>query len=441
MTPEPPVAARVERRLDWRQVWILYRREMRAAFRERTIVLNSILLPVFLYPFLLWAAMTGLMFVMGQTEGFVSRIAVEAWPKEHPGLRNRLERDTHFLLANSATNAVAQLKTGSLDALLELVPAQGEAAALPGNFVARVTFNKAKERSAEARARLTEAIDEYRAGYLKRTARARGIDAATWQGFTLSSVNEASKREMGTFILGLVAPLIFVVMVAVGCFYPAVDALAGERERNTWETLISTSASRLSVVTAKYLCVASLGGLAGLLNLTAVMLTMRPIFGPLLEKAGKVIECTIPLAALPVAALVAVLLAAFIAAGMMIFAVFARTFKEGQAMITPFYMLILVPVVFLQAPGIKFTPALACAPIINLTMMVREALAGRFPWLEMGISVVVSLALVGLALKVAAYILEFEDVLVGSYAGSFGRFFKQRMLGRRRKGAAAEGRS
>ena len=92
---------------------------------------------------------------------------------------------------------------------------------------------------------------------------------------------------MGAFILGLIAPVMFVVMVAVGCFYPAVDCIAGERERNTWETLMSTSASRLSVVTAKYLYVASMGGLAGILNLLAIVVTLRPVLAPLMARAGQ----------------------------------------------------------------------------------------------------------------------------------------------------------
>src|SRR5216684_4161480 len=87
------------KRIFWRQVRILYLRELRAAFREKTIVLNSILIPIFLYPFLMWAVFTGLTFVMGQTESFVSRVVVTNWPASHPKLRLNLERDDHLQLA------------------------------------------------------------------------------------------------------------------------------------------------------------------------------------------------------------------------------------------------------------------------------------------------------------------------------------------------------
>src|SRR5204863_4037251 len=80
MTGLVPQPSQHGQSLRWRQVRILYLREMRAALREKTIILNSILIPIFLYPFLMWAAFTGLTLVMGQSERFVSRIVVANWP-------------------------------------------------------------------------------------------------------------------------------------------------------------------------------------------------------------------------------------------------------------------------------------------------------------------------------------------------------------------------
>ncbi len=433
MTNAVPGTDSRSRALNWQQVKILYRRELRAAFREKMIVINSILIPIFLYPFLLWAAFTGMMFVMGQTEGFVSRVVVRQWPPDHAVLRRKMEinRQLQLLQEKESTPVLEQrIKEGSLELLVDFVPAPGATSSLPANFEVRLTYNQSKERSVAARDRVKEIVEKYRANWLRQEARRLGVDPARWQGFTLASRNVASKKEMGAFIFGLLAPVIFVVMVAMGCFYPAVDAVAGERERNTWETLMSSAASRLNVVTAKYLYVVTLGGMAGILNLLAIMLTLRPVFAPLLSRAGRVLEANVPLAALPIAVLAAFLLAGFVAAGMMIFASFARTFKEGQAMVSPFYMLTLVPVVFLQAPGLKFSIPLALVPIVNVTLMVRETFSGKFQWLPALVTVAVSLAAIALCLKLATFILQFEDIMVGSYNGSLAKFFRQRVLKR-----------
>jgi len=71
---------------------------------------------------------------------------------------------------------------------------------------------------------------------------------------------------------------------------------------------------------------------------------------PLLGRAGASLEIALKPAAVPVVMLGAALLAAFAAAGMMLFASFARTFKDGQSQIMPFYMLTLLPLI---DPGLK----------------------------------------------------------------------------------------
>ena len=62
--------------------------------------------------------------------------------------------------------------------------------------------------------------------------------------------------------------------------------------------------------------------------------------------------------------------------------------------------------------------------------MVREAISGTFHWAPIAISLVVSILLIVLCLRLAAFILRFEEVVIGSYSGTFGRFLKQRLLRR-----------
>lgn len=416
--------------LNWRQVGILYRREFRAALREKTILFNSILIPIFLYPFLLWAAFTGMMFVMGQTESLASRVAVGQWPEQHPRLRRQIERHKQIEIARTVVgeaDASEAIRRGELDARIDFRHPDGKAGEMPGNFEASITFDQSKDRSVAARERIQEIIEDYRTTWVERETMARGIHPARWQTFTLDFQNLASESEMGAFVLGLMLPIIFVVMVAVGCFYPAVDAVAGERERGTWETLMSTSATRPSVVAGKYLYVATMGGLAGALNVGAVLLTVKPVFAPLFEEAGRSLKFSLPLSSVPILMLAAVLLAGFVAAGMMLFATFARTFKEGQSMITPFYMLILLPVVFLQVPGLKLTAALALIPVVNITLMLRESISGDLQWLPMLVTLIASAGAILLILRLAAFVLKFEDVVSGTFQGSLFKLLRLRL--------------
>jgi sodium transport system permease protein len=191
---------------------------------------------------------------------------------------------------------------------------------------------------------------------------------------------------------------------------------------------------RESVVFAKYLLVATFGIAAGLLNLGAMIFSMGRILSPLLERAGeKGMEFSIPWLAIPVVAAGTILLALFLAAGMMLLASFARTFKEGQSLVMPLYLMTILPVMLVR--GTPWTASMALVPVLNVALMFREAIAGHFNWPLIGLTLLVEAVLVVATLRLAAYVLRFEDFLVGSHGGSLVKFLRAQRLRPGAKGA------
>jgi len=183
-------------------------------------------------------------------------------------------------------------------------------------------------------------------------------------------------------------------------------------------------------VTAKYLYVATLGITAGVLNVTAMFVSLGAVMGPLLAGAGAEFQFSLPFLALPVMIVAAVSLALFFAAAMMILASFARSFKDGQAMVQPVFLLALLPMVLGQQTDQTLTPTIAAIPVANAAMMIRDAINGVFLWPLIAETLAVLLVLVALCLLVARAVLQFEDLLMGSYDGSFWRFAKERLFNR-----------
>jgi hypothetical protein len=69
---------------------------------------------------------------------------------------------------------------------------------------------------------------------------------------------------------------------------------------------------------------------------------------------------------------------------------------------------------------------------VNVTLMVREALSGVFHWPQIGLAVASSLLVIALCLRLATFLLQFEDVVLGSFNGSFNKFIQQRLRKNRR---------
>jgi sodium transport system permease protein len=98
--------------------------------------------------------------------------------------------------------------------------------------------------------------------------------------------------------------------------------------------------------------------------------------------------------------------------------------------------MVLLPVVFLQVPGLTLSPALACVPVINVTLLIRETVTGTFHWLPIAITIVVSLVVISLCIRLAAFILQFEDVVTASYNGSLAKFVKERLFAKSKPAGA-----
>ncbi len=406
---------------------LVFFRELRGALRERSIVINVVLVPLFMYPILLWLAYTGLSFVIGQTENFTARVMIAGDLEAGEALVRKIEAAERVTVTNVASPQDA-IRDGRLDLLVELAPRDGGYA---GDFEVGFTGDSSKDRSRIAIGRIEDLVSRHRMDFLETAGRDRGLSGSAYQMIWIERENVSSGRDMGRFILGMAVPVLVIIMVIVGGMYPALDATAGERERSTWETTLTAATDRVNVLAGKYLYVAALSTTAGLLNFAAMSLSMRTLMAPLLGDRLQAVAFTVPWAAVPLIVVVTVLLALFVSALLMIVASFARTFKDAQSLAGPFVtVMILVPAVFMQFPGLELSTWLACVPVINVCLVFREAIGGVYNWPQIGLTLLMEGLYIWLVLRIAAAITRYEDIMTGSYEGGLTGFLKHRLLRR-----------
>ncbi|MCA1792257.1 MAG: hypothetical protein LC667_21145, partial [Thioalkalivibrio sp.] len=146
----------------WRDVRTLYGREVRSALRERSVVLNSILFPLLLYPVLLWVQFSALAFVTGLSESAASRIALLDAPAAHGALVDSLTADPGIEVSpgeGALDPLLSELGQGNLDAVVAFGP---PGSALPDNFTVRVHYDRSVDRSRRALDRVESRVARYR---------------------------------------------------------------------------------------------------------------------------------------------------------------------------------------------------------------------------------------------------------------------------------------
>lgn len=386
-----------------REILILTRRELRSAFRETSVVLYSVLLPLLLYPFLLWLMVTTLTYIAGQQEQRTYRIAYQADLKgPHARFVEWLKDQERIRMVEVAAG---RREVGLFDALLK-PKEDSEVGALAVAFVGD------RPESKEASDKLNKLQIQFNEQERARWFEEQGLPKGVGRPFELRGISTAASGDVGGYLLGALLPIGLLVMIALGGAYPAIDTTAGERERGTWETLQSCGPSLTNIVLSKYLFVAIICSLSGILNLSAMLVSIRSIVAPILRDSSTITFEVGPMTLfILVSGVVAV--SFFVAAALMLCAIFARTFREGQALTTPMFMVIALPVLPLSDPSLEMTSTLALVPLVNLALVWRQALQGEFHSLYLGQTFFTLAVLIGFCLWMGKKVLASEALMSG----------------------------
>lgn len=205
-------------------------------------------------------------------------------------------------------------------------------------------------------------------------------------------------------------PLILLLMTVTGGVYPAIDLTAGERERNTLETLISLPVPKLRLLLAKFVAVVTVTMLTGLMNLLAMFVTLfsLQLDTVLLGEQGFTLILAIKLFC------VLSVFALFYSAVLLFLTSSARSFKEAQAYLIPLLLLSIGPGLIILIPGWTLGPGSAVAPLVNILLLSRDLLVGQASFLPAAVSLISTLLYGLAALCLAAQVFGTDAVAVGS---------------------------
>lgn len=213
----------------------------------------------------------------------------------------------------------------------------------------------------------------------------------------ISSMNNvASDKEVIGKLAGGILPYIFIAFGFLGCMYPAIDLFTGEKERGTIETLLTTPVLRWQILFGKM-------GVVVLSGLTAATCALLGLFFSIevmdLVKNEELLQIIHEvLSAKFIFMLYSLLfpLTVFFAGVMIPIAVYAKSFKEAQSIITPLNIVMVLPAMIGFFPGVELNGVTAAIPVVNVVLSTKDLIAGTLDWglLAISFSVMVTLAMI-----------------------------------------------
>ena len=356
-------------------IFSIFKKELIDVLRDRRTLFFMVVIPVVVMPLLIFIS---LKFQEYQNKKSEEKILNIALVNESGDTKIR-----DYILNQKGVNLIEDIDADSLEAGIKSDSLQG-GLYIGKNFLNNISTNqmgaveiyyKSSDLMSKAKKRINNALDQYKnevvAGRLLRF----DIDKNLLEPLQIIDKDMSTKKETIGKALGGLVPYMLVIFIFLGAMYPAIDLGAGEKERGSLETLLSSPATKFEITVGKLMVVSLTGLVSGLISVVGITAPMYFIDNIPDQIKSTVLEIISPFMIISVIFLM-IPIAIFFASMLLSISFYARSFKEAQSLMGPLNIIIIVPLMLTLGPGIEIDHITALIPLINVGLLTKEILAG-----------------------------------------------------------------
>ncbi len=383
-------------------IFTIFKKELKDTLRDRRTLMMMLVIPMLIFPVIMnvfvsvsasfqeEAATKKIKIgIVGAPNNFL-QTELNAIPASFGNKEVILYKDTLSMLADLKLDSLqlgAYVKLGFNTYLDSMKPA-------PLTFYFNATDMGMQERAEGYMEIIQEKAIQQR--YLK-----LGVNQDKVNPIETTYTNIASDKEMVGKLAGGILPYIFIAFGFIGCMYPAIDLFTGEKERGTIETLLTTPVARWQILFGKMGVVVLSGLVAASCALLGLFLSIEVLDVVDNKEILNIIHSILSPTFIILLYSLLIPLTVFFAGVMIPIAVYAKSFKEAQSIITPLNIVMVMPAMVGFFPGVELNLVTACIPVVNIVLATKELIAGTLDFSLVALSFSVMFVLATLAVFVS----------------------------------------
>jgi sodium transport system permease protein len=404
--------------MSLRNVGVVYRKELREALRDRRTLISSFLVPLLLFP-LLTAGFGAVSVYMIRQAELESPEVMVLGGSDSPRVVEQLAQEKGIKVVPAAADWKQQIINKELRAAVEIPAGLDSDLANQKQDTIKIYIYKNEMKSELAAERVEKTLKKYDEKILSERLASRNLPAGILKPFEIQQENVAPEEKVWAEMLGGMIGYMVVLLCLTGGMYPAMDLTAGEKERGTMETILSSPIARRDLVVGKFLLVLTASLVTAVLSVTSMGTSFAALHhfnlftvsdnggsSAIMLKLSPTTILSIFIMALPLAVL--------FSACLMTIAIFAKSYKEAQTYISPLMIVVIVPAVSALLPGAELNAKTSLIPILNASLLCKELVAGTYHWNFIAIIFLSTCVYAGVALFLAVKMFQREDVLFRS---------------------------
>jgi sodium transport system permease protein len=360
-------------------IGVVYQKELTEWLRDRRTLISTVLVPLFIFPVLISGMISLSSALMNQAQKEVPKVMIIGGT-DSPDVVADLRANKEIEIVPPADNYKDQIVDKEIRAAVVIPPGFQAAIESGKSATVEIDYYEGEIKSSFGADHAEKSLDDFRDSYIKKRLEAKNLPISLLTPFDTKKQNVAPPEKVGGASIGSFIGYVVIILSMTGAIYPAIDLTAGEKERGTMETILSSPISRLDLVLGKFLLVFSASLATAILSVTSLGLSFAYMGQALKDANGHAIHMNLGLTSIVAVFLMALPLSILFAAALMTIALFAKTYKEAQSYLTPLTFVVVIPAVASVLPGVELTPKLALVPILNTSLICKEIIAGTYHW-------------------------------------------------------------
>lgn len=368
----------------------IFRKELKDSLRDRRTIITMIIVPLLMFPVMI--GLTSRFIMSHEEKAQVRELKVGLLAGENAGeFVEMLGEQENILVFEhiQLEEGQALVASDSLNAFIVFHEKFDRQVRELGQGEITFYLKETEDREIEE-GRIMELLGEFEE--LLRTDRFEtlNLDINIIKTLSISKVNLATPKEQLADMVGGILPYMFILFCFMGSMYPSIDLAAGEKERGTLETLLTSPVNRFQILIGKFGVVVLTGISSAAVSLLGLYLGIRYISSIPAEFVDMIMSILEPGSILVLLSLL-LPLSVFFAGLLLSISFTARTYKEAQSKIGPLFPVIIIPAFIGMMPGMNLNASTALIPILNVSLATRTIIAGQA---DVSVLIIVYLSLV-----------------------------------------------
>jgi len=395
---------------------LILKKEFLELSKDRRTLFFTFVMPLILYPL-----MFGMIGGLGSNDAAARAAKPSRICLEDPSrvLGAALASDSgHFQIVPRPEGDLRQaILNQKLELFLEVDPAGAEKLARNETLSLRAVYDNSDESSKLALDRLQGQLKQQETRWVQARLKSLGASPELAVPARLETV---AAGDMGRFmgkLIGSFLPYLLMIMMYAGAMQHGIYATAGEKERGTLLSLLSTSLPRTQIILGKLLYIFSIGILSALVNLLSMAFSVGRLMASGGASGAQAQDTATGLAALAtphvlgLTFLLMVPLGLFFANFILLGGIQARNTLEASTALTPGIFVVVLLGVFSMAPGIEKMVFLPYVPVLNVSLAIRKLFSQQANAGEYLVALTMTVGLAGVMTWISTRMLNRESAL------------------------------